>query len=795
MPSEKKTTASKSAATSKSVKKALVIVESPSKAKTIQKYLGRSFAVKASVGHVKDLPKSKLGVDVDNGFKAQYETIKGKDKVIEELKSIAKDVPEIYLAPDPDREGEAIAWHIANELPKKGKKVHRVLFNAITKNAIQEAMLHPVELDEKKVQSQQTRRILDRLVGYKISPLLWDKVKRGLSAGRVQSVAVRLVVERETEIKNFKPEEYWTLQAQFLKNQKPFLARLAKIEGKDPELTNESTTKTLIQSVEGLPFKISSVETRERQRRPQAPFITSRLQQDAARKLGFSAKKTMTLAQRLYEGVDLGDYGTQGLITYMRTDSVRIIPEALTSVRDYILKTYGKSFLPEEPIIYKTKKSAQDAHEAIRPTSLEFKPELVEKFVERDEFRLYQLIWNRFVACQMTSAVYDQKTIEMNVKSRDSKDILFKLTGSKLKFAGYTAVYDEGSEEDKKDSKNSSESEDDNTAGQELPDLKEGETYTPNAFLPEQHFTQPPPRYSDASLIKELEEKGIGRPSTYATIITNIQDREYVEKRENRYYPSELGVVVTDLLKQAFPEVMDYAFTAEMEEKLDQIEEGQVNWLSMMKEFWKGFSKTLETAKIHMKDIKSQEIPTKIRCEKCGSIMMVKWIKLGQFLACSQYPECKHTAEFTKDTQGEIVVLPREKSDKKCPKCNSNLLIKQGKFGKFLACEKYPECKHTEAITLGIPCPSCKEGELTQKVSRYKRIFFACNKYPKCSYAMWDKPIQKECPQCHWPILTEKNTKREGPHLKCPQKECGYREILEKLPSDEQNTSSPLKAV
>ncbi|MGE4233404.1 MAG: type I DNA topoisomerase [Bacteriovoracia bacterium] len=747
--------------------KSLIIVESPSKAKTIQKYMGRNYVVKASVGHIKDLPKSKLGVDPDKDFKPEYAVIKGKDKVIKDLIKAAENSVEIFLAPDPDREGEAIAWHIKEELPKRGKKVHRVLFNAITKSAIQEALKNPLDLDPNKYHSQQARRILDRLVGYKISPLLWDKVRRGLSAGRVQSVALRMIVERDAEIKAFKPEEYWTLDVLFAKNEKPFLARLAKINGKDPELPNEQVTQSLVKDLQDKEWKVSRIETKERSRKPQAPFITSKMQQEAARKLGFSAQRTMSVAQRLYEGIDMGPFGTHGLITYMRTDSVRITPEALQEVRGYIEKKYGKPFLPNDPILYKTKKNAQDAHEAIRPTSLEFEPEQIEKYLERDQFRLYQLIWNRFVACQMTSAVYDQTTMEIITK-RSSDDILSKVTGSKLKFAGFTAVYEEGVD-DAADEK----------AAQELPALVEGENLKARDFAPEQHFTQPPPRFTDASMIKELEEKGIGRPSTYASILANLQDREYVEKRENRYFPSDLGIVVCDLLVKSFPDILDVKFTAGMEEQLDEIEEGKVNWQSMMKDFWGNFSKTLETAKVQMKNIKSMEIPTEHKCEKCGATMIIKWGKLGEFLACSNYPECKFTAEFKKDDSGKIHILPREKSGKKCKKCGADMLVKNGKFGKFLACEKYPDCKTTEAITTGIHCPTCKEGELTQKMSRYKRFFYGCNRYPNCTYALWDKPVEKECPQCHHPILTDKVTKRDGHILKCPQKECGYKEILE----------------
>lgn len=777
-------TATKKTARAATPKKALVIVESPSKAKTIQKYLGRGYAVKASVGHIKDLPKSKLGVDVDKSFKPDYEVIRGKDKVIADLKKASEGVSEIFLAPDPDREGEAIAWHIAQELPRKGKKIHRILFNAITKPAILEAMQHPIELNEQKYNSQQARRILDRLVGYKISPLLWDKVKRGLSAGRVQSVAVRMVVERDSEIKAFKPEEYWSIGAVFEKDQKPFLAQLAKINGENPELGNRQVVDALVSSIENRPFEVTGVETRARQRRAPAPFITSRLQQDAARKLGFSAKKTMTLAQHLYEGVDLGEMGTHGLVTYIRTDSVRLAPDAIPEVRTYIEKTYGKEYLPVEPIVYKTKKSAQDAHEAIRPTSLEYTPEKVEQFLDKDEFRLYQLIWNRYVACQMNSALYDQTTIELSTKSSRSEEVLFRVTGSQMKFPGFTAVYEESRDETtqtQKPTKQAGEGDEESIdAGtQELPNVAEGQKFQAKEFKPEQHFTQAPPRFTDASLIRELEEKGIGRPSTYASILSNIQDREYVERRENRYYPTELGIVVTDLLIQAFPNVLNETFTAEMEEKLDEVEEGKIEWVKMMKDFWKPFSKTLEQAKIHMKDIKRQEIPTKHNCPNCGAVMVIKWGKLGQFLACSNYPDCKETSEFKKDEQGEIVLLPKEKSGKKCPKCDSDLLVKNGKYGKFLACEKYPDCKHTETITLGIPCPKCKEGEIAQRMSRWKRVFYGCNRYPKCDFALWDKPIQQPCPKCSFPIITEKFTKRDGLFLKCANKECDYVEAKE----------------
>lgn len=749
-------------------KKALVIVESPSKAKTIQKYLGREYIVKASVGHVKDLPKSKLGVDPAKSFKVDYQIIPSKVKVIDELKKYAAQVPELYLATDPDREGEAIAWHIHEELKQKGKKAHRVLFNAITKPSIIEAMAHPVKLNEDKFHAQQARRVLDRLVGYKISPLLWDKVKRGISAGRVQSVALRLVVDREAEIKAFKPDEYWTIEGSFEKSGVAFPTRFFKTDGKDPELGSRAAVDDLLGALKGAQWTVQSIEQKERSRKPIAPFITSRMQQEAARKLGFSAKKTMALAQHLYEGVDLGDMGMHGLITYMRTDSVRTEPQALQALREFIGERYGKDYLPTEPVVYKSKKSAQDAHEAIRPTSMEYTPEKVQGFLEKDEFRLYQLIWNRFVASQMMPAVYDQTALDVVTKDKKGREQTFRATGSVIKFAGFTAVYQDH---------------EDDTAAEDrslkLPPIAEGDKVNEKGLDPTQHFTQPPPRYSDASLIRDLEEKGIGRPSTYATILSNLQDREYVEKRENRYYPSELGTVVTELLVKAFPDILNAEFTAEMENQLDEIEEGHKDWVKIMGTFWKPFEKTLEAAKKSMKNLKAQEVPTDIVCDKCQHKMVIKWGKMGSFLACSNYPECKNTQDFKKDDQGKIVIIPKEYIDKKCEKCASPLVIKSGKFGKFVACSNYPTCKYTTAVTIGINCPECKTGEIAQKQSRFRRIFYSCNRWPQCNFACWDKPIVKECPSCKYPILTEKITKRAGLMHKCPRKECGYVEVID----------------
>jgi DNA topoisomerase-1 len=764
-------------------KKALVIVESPSKAKTIQKYLGREYIVKASVGHIKDLPKSKLGVDPKKGFEPDYQVIPTKVKVIEELKKASKLVPELYLATDPDREGEAIAWHIQEELKARGKKFHRVLFNAITKPSVLEAMNNPQKLNSDKYHAQQARRILDRLVGYKISPLLWDKVKRGISAGRVQSVALRLVVDREAEIKVFKPEEYWEVHGVFAKDGTSFSAKLFKTDGKDPTLPNQASIDQFLEDLKNAHWTVHSMDQKERSRKPSPPFITSKLQQDAARKLGFSAKKTMTLAQQLYEGIDLGDLGTHGLITYMRTDCVRSDPPAIQAARELIERQYGKNYLPSEPNIYKSKKNAQEAHEAIRPTSLEYDPERIQHFLEKDSFRLYQLIWNRFISSQMNPAVYDQTSVDLTAKDRQNRLQQFRATGSVLKFAGFTAVYMEGFEEGDKTDSESQE------GALKLPKIQPGDSVENKEITPSQHFTQAPPRYTDASLIRDLEEKGIGRPSTYASILSNIQDREYVEKREGRYYPSELGTVVTELLTASFPDILNSEFTASMENQLDDIEEGNADWKKTLGKFWKPFEKTLEVAKKQMKNLKQQEVPTDIQCEKCQHHMVIKWGKLGSFLACSNYPDCKNTQDFRKDDQGKIVIIPKEFTDKKCEKCQKPLVVKNGKYGKFLACSDYPNCKFTQAITMGIPCPTCKDGEIAQKRSKYGRFFYSCNRWPNCNFAIWDKPITQACPKCKFPILTEKITKRAGLMHKCSQKECDFLEIIDpnygKAPAEE----------
>ncbi len=700
--------------------KKLIIVESPTKAKTINKYLGRSYKVMATVGHIRDLPKSKLGVDVDNDFQPVYETIRGKGKIITELKKASKNASEIYLAPDPDREGEAIAWHIQEALGEKNKiPVFRVLFTEITKKGIENALKKPTQVDMHKVDAQQARRILDRIVGYKVSPLLWDKVRRGLSAGRVQSVAVRLICDRERAVLAFKPQEYWSITAEF----DDFIARLAKKDGKKFEIETEDVATSVVDDVKGAEFTVSDVQKKERKRNPLAPFITSKLQQEASRKLGFTAKKTMVVAQQLYEGIELGKEGPVGLITYMRTDSPRIAPEAIESVRQYIGEKYGANFLPEKPHIYKGKKSSQDAHEAIRPTGMYYPPEVVKQFLSRDQVRLYELIWKRFVASQMLPAIFDQTRVMLAVKNYH-----FQANGMVVKFPGFTAVYEEGKDDDdKRDDKDRT-----------LPPLSPEQRLSSKAITPFQHFTQPPPRFSDATLIKELEENGIGRPSTYASIISTIQDREYVVKQDRKLLPTELGFLVTDLLVKSFPDLLDTEFTAKLEEGLDKVEEGSAKWLVIMKDFYAGFSERLETAKTEMKNVKAEETTTDLKCKKCGNTMLIKWGRRGKFLACSGYPECKSTSDFTTGENGEVQAVERkdETTDEKCPKCESPMVIKTGRFGRFLACTKYPECKTTKPVSTGVTCPEedCG-GNLLERRSK-RGLFYGCSNYPKCKHTV-----------------------------------------------------------
>ena len=724
--------------------RSLIIVESPAKIKTIRKYLPDDFEVAASVGHVKDLPKNVLGIDVKKGFEPTYQVIDTKKKVIADLKKAAKKAENIYLAPDPDREGEAIAWHIAQEIGGRDKTVYRVLFNDLTKNTVLEALKNPLSLDMNKFEAQQTRRILDRLVGYKISPLLWDKVKRGLSAGRVQSVAVRLICDREREILAFVPDEYWNITA-LLRKQAPtlangqaasFEARLFRIDGKKARVTSAEEAEKAVAEIEAHDPVVARVERKEVKRNPPAPFTTSKLQQEASRWHRFPAKKTMSVAQRLYEGVELGKEGSVGLITYMRTDSVRVADEALKEVRAYIAENYDPAYLPSKARAYKVSGSAQDAHEAIRPASMAYRPQDIRGHLTDEQFKLYSLIWNRFVASQMNPAVFDQTIIDV-----DAGRCQLRAQGLVMKFPGFTTVYTEG----KENGNGNGNGEDDSEDGRLLPDVAQGETL--NLVPPvkkEQKFTQPPPRFSEASLVKELEEKGIGRPSTYATILSTIQERDYVRLEKGRFSPTELGMLVTDLLVKNFPRILDVAFTASMENELDGIEEGKSNRLDILQNFYSPFEAELKQAGAQMRRVKGQEIPTDIVCDKCQSPMVIKWGKNGEFLACSNYPACRNTTNFSRSDDGQIVPAEATAAEtgKTCDKCGKPMILKQGRFGPFLACSGYPECKNTvnprdeappEEGAESAPAPVCEKCGKPM-VTRRGRFgpFLGCSGYPEC---------------------------------------------------------------
>lgn len=736
--------------------KALIVVESPSKAKTIKKYLGADYDVKASVGHVKDLPKSKMGVDVEGGFIPDYETINGKGKVLQEIRRAAKAADVVYLAPDPDREGEAIAFHIASELAIPPDRIKRVLFHEITKKAIIAALETPQELDVQRFNSQQARRILDRLVGYQVSPLLWDKVRRGLSAGRVQSVAVRIVVEREREITAFNPEEYWTVEAEFLGPKPPqFKARLSRVGEEKAERTTPEIAKSAVEAVKRGKFIVKTVTQRDRKQSPAPPFTTSRLQQDAARAFRFTAKRTMGIAQRLYEGADCGPAGTVGLITYMRTDSTRLSDDALTGVRSFIGDNYGPDFLPDKPVVYKNKGRAQDAHEAIRPTTLELPPSAVKDFLKPEEYKLYSLIWNRFVACQMMPAIIAMTTVDIEA----AEGHMFRASGSVKTFDGFTRVYEE------------QRGDDDTEETSRLPLLKEGEELNLKKLDALQHFTQPPPRFTEATLVKELEEKGIGRPSTYAAIISTIQDKKYAEKKQSRFEPTELGTIVNDLLVESFPNLFDVGFTARMEDDLDAIEEGRVEWQDLLAKFWTGFSETLAVAKQTMRNVKREETPTGLECPLDQHALVKKFGKNGSFLACSNYPDCKFTSEFEANTDGTLKIVDEPRTGEKCGTCGEGeLIFKSGRFGRFIGCSKYPECKHTQPIPTGVHCPKCEPGMLIEKSSRRGKVFYSCSTYPKCDYAQWDRPVPTPCPACDNPFINEKSSRRgEAEGLVCPK--------------------------
>ncbi|OGP81835.1 MAG: DNA topoisomerase I [Deltaproteobacteria bacterium RBG_16_58_17] len=709
----------------------LIIVESPTKVKTIRKYLGPEYDVRASVGHVKDLPKNTLGIDPEKQFEPTYQVIDSKKKVIADLKRAAAKAQQIFLAPDPDREGEAIAWHIAEEIGDKKKPIRRVLFNDLTRETILEAIAHPRELDFNRYEAQQTRRILDRLVGYQISPILWEKVKRGLSAGRVQSVAVRIICDREAEIRAFVPEEYWNTTALLEgSNPPPFEAKLTKIDGKKAKIGDAARSAEVVAILKDAAFAVASVEKKEVKRQPPPPFTTSKLQQEASRWLRFSAKKTMATAQRLYEGIELGPEGPVGLITYMRTDSVRIAAEALNDAREYIRSHYDGTFLPPKARVFKVAGVAQDAHEAIRPSSMAHPPQAIKQFLSPDQFRLYQLIWNRFLASQMNPALLDQTIVDIA-----AANCLFRAQGVVMRFPGFTVLYTEGKEDNGEE----------NGLGKLLPEVREGEVLKLISLTPEQKFTQPPPRFSEASLVRELEENGIGRPSTYAAILSTIQEREYARLEKGKFIPTDLGILVTDLLVKNFPRILDVAFTASMETELDRIEEGKTKRLDTLNNFYLPFTEELRKAKANMRNIKREETPTDLLCEKCGKPMVIKWGKNGRFLACTNYPDCKNTKNFTQDEKGEI--RPEENrltTDIPCPLCGKPMLARQGRFGKFLGCSGYPECKHTidvapdgtqvaapvEGKTSDTVCEKCGK-PMVAKRGRYG-TFLGCSGYPEC---------------------------------------------------------------
>ncbi len=775
--------------------KSLIIVESPAKAKTITKYLGRGYTVMASIGHVKDLPTSKLGVDIEHDFTPQYVTIKGKAKVLADIKKKAQEVEKVYLAPDPDREGEAIAWHIAQEIDGKSaagkakdRKVFRVLFNEITESAIKRALQSPGQIDLKLVNAQQARRVLDRIVGYQGSQLLWKKVRRGLSMGRVQSVAVKLICDREREREAFRSEEYWSITATLAGTQPPpFEAKLHSVNGQEAVISSAQEAERIVASVQGKDFIVHSIERKEKRRNPVAPFITSRLQQEAARKLRFTPKKTMTLAQQLYEGLEIGKEGPVGLITYMRTDSPRISNEAAEEARQVIRERFGSEYLPATPNVYKTQKAAQEAHEAIRPTSAHRDPESIKQFLEKDQYQLYKLIWNRFIASQMAPALLEVTRVD-SMPQGTSEAYVFRANGTVVKFAGHQAVYMEGRDADLAAQSRKADQEADDESERRLPSLTEGERLRLVAqegqpvpgLMPKQHFTQPPPRYNEALLIRELEEKGIGRPSTYASIISTIQERKYVDKVEGRFVPTETGRTVNDFLVKGFPDILNADFTSLMEKELDEVEEGEKPWVAAVRDFYQPFSRDIQKAQDIPGPKDVVEPPTNIPCEKCGRMMEIKWGRNGKFLACPGYkedPPCKNTQNFEKLPDGTIKIVAKQDmtTEEKCDKCGSPMVIKIGRFGKFIACSAYPACKTTKPIPLGVKCPQ-DGGNLTQKRSKKGRTFYACANYPKCEFAIWDRPVNKPCPNCQAPFLVEKSSKQAGITVQCRNEDCGYKE-------------------
>jgi DNA topoisomerase-1 len=771
--------------------KPLIIVESPTKIKTITKYVGNEYKVAASAGHIRDLPVKNLGVDVEDNFKAEYVNITNKAKVIANLKKIAKGTDEVYLAPDPDREGEAIAFHIMDILKKKGRVFHRVLIHELTQKGINEALKNQLIPDADKYDAQQARRKLDRLVGYQISPLLWQKVQRGLSAGRVQSVTVKIICDREREIRKFDPEEYWTITTDLLaQDPPPFNAALVKIDNKKAKVTNEEQAMGILADLKKANFIVDQIKKKTIKRNPQPPFITSKLQQDAINRLRFSAKKTMVVAQQLYEGVEIGTEGPEGLITYMRTDSIRIAPEAAHEALELIAKDYGREYAMDEPRVFKNKNKVQDAHEAIRPTSVLNTPQKIAQFLSEDQFKLYDLIWKRFVSSQMTQSQIDQKSIL--IKATDT--YTFSVSGSTVKFPGFMALY--ATEEKSKENDI-----------QSLPQVEEGDTLETKEIFPKQHFTKPPPRFSEASLVKELEKNGIGRPSTYASILSVIRDKGYVDLEKRYFIPSELGFIVNDLLVDSFPHLLDISFTAQMENNLDDVESGKLKEVELLTAFYHDFKKTLDDAGENMVSVKGVGVATGIECPLCQKDVNIKIGKNGHFLACTGYPDCSFTSNYLRDEKGNITIVEKFEDDtpvKDCPKCKEPMIQKEGRFGMFLACTGYPDCKHTESVgqensnvDTGVACfeKGC-EGTILEKKSKRGKVFYGCSKYPDCSFASWDKPVNEKCPDCDSVFLVAKETKKDGKFLKCPSKGCKYKQKVTQEPESEESEpqeAEPLK--
>ncbi|RMI04935.1 MAG: type I DNA topoisomerase [Calditrichaeota bacterium] len=755
--------------------KKLVVVESPAKAKTINKILGKDYEVAASVGHIIDLPKSKIGVEIEKGFKPQYNIIKGKNEVIKRLREAAGKASEVLIATDPDREGEAIAYHIADTIKKVNPNIHRIEFNEITRPAVLKALEHPRDIDMNRVNAQQARRVMDRLVGYMVSPVLWKTIYRGLSAGRVQSVALRLICEREREIESFRPVEYWSITAHLeTPSQERFSARLVKIGDKtlDPEkfrIATEQEARQHYQKLQQETFTVSRIKKEKVQKKPPPPFITSTLQQDAARRFGMTTSRIMSTAQRLYEGIPIGDKGELGLITYMRTDSTRISNEALSKVREYVANTYGPDYLPDKPNIYKAKKGAQDAHEAIRPTyiSPEFEPQKLKPYLTADQFKIYDLIWKRFVASQLKPAIAERMTIDIS-----AGEYLFRASGETIIFRGFLQVYQPDGEQN---SGGASPEGDETNTPENLPrKISQGDLLKLLDLILKQNFTKPPPRYTESTLVKLLDKLGIGRPSTYAQIISTLFQRKYVEKINRALVPTELGKIVNDLLVKHFPNIFNVKFTAQMESELDKIEQNQATYLDTMNGFYDPFKQTLDKVTSQVEDIRQAlQQPTEETCDLCGRPMVVRWGRNGKFLACSGFPECKNTRPLEEDA-------PEVQTEETCEKCGSPMVVKRGRYGEFLACSRYPECKNTRPISTGVACPEegCS-GTIVQRQSRKGKIFYSCSEYPNCKFALWNRPSATPCPECGYPLMEEKTTRRDGFYLQCPK--CKHKEVMEEL--------------